>query len=445
MKLANVISMAALAVGLCAIADVAPASAQSPLQSLRNSQRGSNQQSDENQNQEQQQQQPQQQQHLQINGVSRGESDAIMPTYQAVQSQDWTAARAALPAAQAAARSSAARYVVGQLELQIARGTNDNALMLHAVNAMIDSGGAPAEQMDALRRVKSELTLNQVSQSDPAAAETQLTQLLAADPDNVQRIIQLAEVKERLNKHDEAIALYQRAIAASATGGHAADQNLYRRALSIAYRAQMGPRSKELARALVTAYPTRQNWRDALLIYRQFSDLDGNAQLDLRRFQRAAHALNGEGDYVMFAEELSRGGLPGEAKAVLDEGVGGGSIQANSANVAPLLARVSGQVAADRAGLAGQRTQAMAASTGRQARATGDAYYGYGQYAEAAELYRAALQKGGEDANLVNLRLGASLAQAGQRAAAEAAFHAVTGPRADIAAFWLLWLAHPPQ
>ena len=56
----------------------------------------------------------------------------------------------------------------------------------------------------------------------------------------------------------------------------------------------------------------------------------------------------------------------------------------------------------------------------------------------------AALQKGGEDANLVNTRLGAALALAGRRAEAEAAFRAVTGPRADLAGFWLAWLARRP-
>ena len=95
----------------------------------------------------------------------------------------------------------------------------------------------------------------------------------------------------------------------------------------------------------------------------------------------------------------------------------------------------------ERAGLARLRTQALAAATGAQARAAGDAHFGHGQFAEAAELYRAALQKGGEDPNLVNTRLGAALALAGRRPEAEAALRAVTGPRADLAGFWLAWLA----
>ena len=89
------------------------------------------------------------------------------------------------------------------------------------------------------------------------------------------------------------------------------------------------------------------------------------------------------------------------------------------------------------------RTRA-AAGTGAQARAAADAFFAFGQYADAATLYQAALQKGGEDPNLVNSRLGAALALAGRRPEAEAALHAVTGPRADLAGFWLVWLAHRP-
>jgi Flp pilus assembly protein TadD len=72
---------------------------------------------------------------------------------------------------------------------------------------------------------------------------------------------------------------------------------------------------------------------------------------------------------------------------------------------------------------------------------TGDAYLGYGEWAKAAELYRAALTKSGVDASLTNLRLGIALARSGDKAGATAAFNAVTGTRADIAKYWLLYLA----
>jgi Flp pilus assembly protein TadD len=72
-----------------------------------------------------------------------------------------------------------------------------------------------------------------------------------------------------------------------------------------------------------------------------------------------------------------------------------------------------------------------------------DGYYGHGNYSKAAELYRLGLQKGSVDSNLANTRLGIALAMAGQKAEAETAFNAVTGPRKDLASFWTLWLSQP--
>jgi tetratricopeptide (TPR) repeat protein len=105
-----------------------------------------------------------------------------------------------------------------------------------------------------------------------------------------------------------------------------------------------------------------------------------------------------------------------------------------------LLSVTNRRIGEDRAGLAAQIQQARSASAGRQARIAGDVLYGYGRYAEAADLYRVALTKSGEDANLVNTRLGASLAMAGQKAAAETALRAVTGTRAELAGLWMAWL-----
>ena len=206
----------------------------------------------------------------------------------------------------------------------------------------------------------------------------------------------------------------------------------------------LAPQTIAFARGLVTQYPSRLNWRDALLAYRDLAAPDPTLDLDIRRLARATEALLGERDYTENAEALNRANMVGDAKAVLDEGVSRSMLDAAKPAVAQLIATVNRRVTADRAGLARLRTQAQAAATGAAARAAADAHYGYGQYAEAAELYRLALQKGGEDANLINVRLGAALALAGRRPEAEAALRAVTGPRADLAGFWLAWLARRP-
>src|SRR5688500_19661353 len=50
-------------------------------------------------------------------------------------------------------------------------------------------------------------------------------------------------------------------------------------------------------------------------------------------------------------------------------------------------------------------------------------------------FYRAALAKGGVDANLVNTRLAMALLASGDRAGAEAAFRSLTGARQNLGAF----------
>ena len=70
-----------------------------------------------------------------------------------------------------------------------------------------------------------------------------------------------------------------------------------------------------------------------------------------------------------------------------------------------------------------------------------DAYYGYGDYAQAADLYRAALGKAGADKDLVYLRLGMALARSGDKAGATAALNAAGGAQAEVAKLWLTYLS----
>ena len=408
-----------------------PAGAQSPLESLRRQQRGQREEP-------RPQPQPQQQQSARVQSLSREENAAIMPAYQAVQALDWAAASAALPAAQAGAQSPYARYVVGQLTLEIGRGTQSLPMQSQAVDAMIASGGAPAEALGPLLAAQIAFALDA---NNFAVAESSLTRFIEANPNDTARVIQLAQVKNRLNKKQEALTLYRRAIQLTEAGGQRASEDQYRGALAIAYEGRMAEPALELSRTLVTYYPTPANWRSALGVYRELGGSQEGMRIDLSRLMRAAGALGSERDYYEYAEAANRAGLPGEAKAVLDEGLGRNMFTTGIGAARTLLGLATARVAEDRAAMAGLRTRALAGGSGRDARTTGDVYFGYAQYAEAAALYRAALEKGGEDANLVNTRLGAALALAGQRADAETAFRAITGPRADLARFWLLWLS----
>jgi tetratricopeptide (TPR) repeat protein len=132
--------------------------------------------------------------------------------------------------------------------------------------------------------------------------------------------------------------------------------------------------------------------------------------------------------------------FPTEANGVLDEGVSSGNIKLTG-TASEIKTQVKGKLAADKTATQSAANDIKAGKgSGKLALATGDALYGAGDFAQAAEVYKAALAKGDADKNLVNSRLGASLARAGQKDAAKQAFSQVTGPRAGLAKYWMVWL-----
>ncbi len=427
------INRAALAATLLAgtatlLVDTVPASAQ-VLDSLRNRQRNQQQQEQPEENQQRRGQ-------TRIGDLSAEESAAILPLYTAVQASDWTAAAGAVAGARAGATTPAARYLVGQLMFNLARGSNNTQMQNEAVDLMLASGAAPADALPALLATQVNAA---IAANNFAAAEAGLTRLVEMTPNDTNLVLQLAQVKTRLNKTAEANALQERALQLSQAGGQKAPEALYQRVLASAYQARQAPQAMEAARKLLENYPSASNWRDSLVIFRELGGA-GN-DLDTYRLMRAARALNGEADYVRYADEANKAAAFGEVKAVLDEAMAGNTITAANRGFAQeMLATANRRMSEDRASLPRERTTVLAGRDGRAALRLADSYFGYGQYREAAELYRAAVEKGA-DANLANLRLGAALALAGQRAEAETALRAVTGPRAGLANFWMLWLS----
>lgn len=199
----------------------------------------------------------------------------------------------------------------------------------------------------------------------------------------------------------------------------------------------------------VTAYPTSKGWRTALAFYgfsaKPLAKLDKRQQVDLFRLMRQTKALADQNDYEEYAQRAIDIGLPDEAKMVIDEGKATGKIPAAPSSVIKALASdAAAQITAEGSFDALEK-KAAAAPTGPLSAQTGDAYLGRSNYAKAVTLYRQALSKGGVNTDEVNTHLGIALAMSGDAAGAKAAFALVTGaPRNDIAAFWTIYLDHPP-
>jgi hypothetical protein len=371
--------------------------------------------------------------------ISRAERTAFEPVVTAISAQDWAAAQAALPAAQAAARSADGRYLLGQVRLQIGIGINNTAMQSQAIDEMIASGGARPNELQALYENQLAFANQAGDTAKAAAAQAQLDRINPPDPNDPTRLIQQARQRATSDPAG-AIQLYQQAMQRQQTAGQPIPVEWRQQIANIAYTARL-PQAVGYMREWLIAAPSPALWHDTLAIYAELGSADRALKLDVYRLIRAAGAMTSERDFVELAEAANDVSAFGEVKAVLEEGMRRNLITTNAAYARDRIALATTRIASDRPSLAGERTAALAGSDAAAALRLAEAYYGYGEYAPAAELYRAALQKGPADAGLVNLRLGAALAQAGDRPGAETAFRAVTGRRAELAQFWLLWLS----
>lgn len=368
---------------------------------------------------------------------SEAEQKALLPLQTAVTAKNWDAAKAALPAAQAASQGADARYALGRMEIDVGFGANDDSLKAQGVDLMIDSGKLSPVDLPKFYQNQAVFATN--AKNYPKA-ETAFGKMLELNPNDSTTIVSLAQLKLQQKKNGEALPLIERAIQIKEAAGQKPEEILYKYALQLNIDAKNGPRSVALSRQLLGAYPTAENWKTALMIYQRSATLDSPAQLDLLRLMRASKSFTQAGEYLDLAERLDTAGLPGEAKSVLDEGVASGKLATSQPGYVELIRTVGPRSQGDRASLDKEQARALAGPSGSLTLKLADAYAGYGDYTKAVPLYRASLQKGGVDANVVNTRLGIALASSGDRAGATEAFKAVTGPRADLAGLWIAYL-----
>ena len=365
----------------------------------------------------------------------------------AVKAKDKVAFDAALPAAEAAAVSPDDKYFVARQRYQFARDANDEAGQLAALEAIVASGGA---QPSELASANFNLGVKAFGASNWTRAEAAFVKAIELNPADSDAMFNLGVTQIKLKKDAEAITTLQRTIAALKAAGKPVPEGYYKTALQTAFSLR-NPAALALSKDVYAAYPTAENWRNMMIVFRDSVRTDETANTDVFRLMRASKALGARAEYYDFASSLSDAGLPGEAKAVLEEAQRVGAafsppIRTTDQPYVRIMGIIGSRLADDRASLPGLETRAASAATGRLAYRTADAYFGYGDYAKAASLYRIAQTKGGSDVdlNLVKLHLGMALALSGDKAGAETALKAVTGARAGVAQMWLTWLARPP-
>jgi tetratricopeptide (TPR) repeat protein len=143
------------------------------------------------------------------------------------------------------------------------------------------------------------------------------------------------------------------------------------------------------------------------------------------------------GEWGQYARSAFEENNYNEAQAAIDGGIAAKLINPGAPEYRDII---NGLKAKQKATAADLAVATKAAANGMALLRIGDRYYAMGDYAKAAELYRMSMGKPGVDTAVANLHVGMALARSGDKAGATAAFNSVTGPRADIAKFWLTYL-----
>lgn len=367
--------------------------------------------------------------------ISKEAQKAIIELQNAVNANDTATIPAKLAAAQALAKTNDDKFVIASNQTKAAMAANDLAGIKAGIAAMQASGSAESGDL-AARYVNLGKRYYDAKQPDQAAEA--LDRALAIDANHVNGLKLLATIRDAQGRKADAVALMRRTFAAARATGGKADESSYKFAARLAYDAKL-PTALDISREWIAAYPSADSVRDALRIYRDLTRPEGDLRIDTMRLASAAGALKGEADYHGFASALAARGYFVEARKVLDAGAASKAIDLNKQafkEVAAKLKTIPTRASADAAA-----KTALAGGTAKAALDAGDALYGHGAFAEAANLYRTAAGRPGADKNLANLRLGIALAQSGDKAGATAALSAVSGPQAEVAKYWLAWVS----
>jgi tetratricopeptide (TPR) repeat protein len=357
---------------------------------------------------------------------------AIVDLQTAVNKNDAASIPVKIAAAQAVASTKEDHYLVGELQLKAAVASKDNNAMLAGVDAIAASGYEDPAKVSQLYAIVGN-RFNEAKQSAQAIATFQ--KALAVNPQNTDVLILLGEAQSEQGQSAAALANFARAIQIQSAAGQKPQEALYKTALKTAYDAHL-PSAVDVAREWVAAYPSASSWHDAVAVYRNVAHPDEEGTLDLLRLLQAAAAMT-SGDYAIFAEAAADQGNFNEAQSVLDAGIAAHVVDPSSAQFRDIVSGLKGKPKATAADL--EAAAKMSPSSTNLLR-IGDRYYGMGNFAKAADIYRQVLTKPDADKDVANLHLGMALARAGDKAGATAALNAVGAGRAEIAKFWLTYV-----
>lgn len=332
------------------------------------------------------------------------------------------------------------KFVAGQFAVSLGGAAQDPALQRKGINAMLESGKAPASEQPKLNFYAGQLAFQA---KDYAAARTAIQAAIQGGYTENDPQALLAEIYMAEGNTAQGLGMLQQSIDKMKAAGKAAPEAYYRRGLLAAYKAKSIQQASGFGAGLVQNYPTTQNWGIAITIIREIAGIPDQDMVDLLRLMGRTNSYNETRDYLEYIQAADPRRLPGEVMQIIQAGTAANKLPASDPTVSDAKSIASQRLAADKASLPSLDRDARAASaTAVTALAGGDAFLSYGDAAKAEALYQIALGKPGVDQPRALTRLGIAQVDQGKYAEAQATFAKITtGPRKAIADLWSAYAA----
>ncbi|QIG79923.1 tetratricopeptide repeat protein [Stakelama tenebrarum] len=370
--------------------------------------------------------------------LSREFREPAAQAQELIAAKKFAEAEAPLAQAESIASNDDEHYYADWMRFQVELGQGNDDAVIPVLDRLIANPKLPASSAPVLNYERGRRS---VLKEDYEGALPYLLKARELGYDQSALPLLIASSYFKLERVEEGAAALEHAVEQEKAKGNQPPADWYRMAISKLYNAEdMAGTARWLLMELET-YPTAENWRRTISLYRQGHSLPVKQKLDMYRVMAAAGALADEAEYVGYADAAFNAGLPWETVSAIEAGRASGEIAESSDPANQLYSRAKTAVRNERA-LSAYESEAAAAADGDSAAQTGDAYLASGNYAKAIELYEMALDKGGVETDEVNLHLGIAHAKSGDLATARTYFDQVgsQGTYADFAKFWTVWI-----
>ena len=307
-------------------------------------------------------------------------------------------------------------YVVNRVKMIHGSGTNNDAAVIQAAEAVIASGFEPKENQAKLVLAMADM---QYKAKNYGATVEQLKRYesLGGDMTTARPLLLRALY---LNK-DYAGAKTElvRVIEATEKAGKTPSQEDLKLLLSAAHESKDAAAYATAVEKMVAYYPSDEYWNELIRVgVIKKPGFNADNFMTVLRLEFAATKSMREEDYVDLAETALREGFPTEAKNAMDAGYAAGVLGkgANAKAHGQLRDRANKQAADDAKNIASGEASAAKSKNGAGLVNLGWAYSTMGQHDKAIGFIQQGIAKGGlKQPDEAKLRLGAALANAGPK------------------------------